>query len=100
MRRLPPELARRCVALAGAHGVVRAPAYVDGLPRILGVRVLINAPFYVVAGLADEGGRGGATAGGRPGRPAVAGGALAYARPAQPARARARSTRLSRRRND
>ena len=60
---LPPELARRLPAdhpvrgaIAGGmrDGVVRAPAYVDGLPRILGVRVLINAPFYVVAGLAED----------------------------------------------
>lgn len=60
---LPKELARAlpvdhpvrsAIASGMRDGVIRASAYVDGLPRILGVRVLINAPFYVVAGLAED----------------------------------------------
>ena len=60
---LPPELARRLpadhpmrgvIASGLREGVVRTLAYVDGQSRILGVRVLADAPFYVTAGLAEE----------------------------------------------
>lgn len=54
-RTLPADHPVRSAIASGLRdGVVKSSAYSDGLPRILGVRVLADAPFYVVAGLAED----------------------------------------------